>query len=224
MLHEKSLGQTAVVDPGAAAPVSRFLKDRGLKLDFILNTHHHFDHTGGNLQLKKDWQAQIFGFKEDADRIPGMDQALNEGDELCVGQMKFEVLFVPGHTLGHIAFWNAKNKILFCGDTLFALGCGRLFEGTPAQMFAGLGKIKKLPPETLIYCAHEYSLKNARFALTQAPNFPPLKERFQDIKKLRQAGRPTVPFRLKQELATNPFLMAKTVEEFEKLRRKRDRF
>ena len=224
VLHEKRSNKSLVVDPGSAEPVTRFLKERGLSLDFILNTHHHFDHTGGNLQLKREWQCRICGFKGDADRIPGLDTALQEGDTFCLGLMKFEVLFVPGHTRGHIAFWSREDKILFCGDTLFALGCGRLFEGTPDEMFASLGKIKKLPLDTLVYCAHEYSLKNARFAIKRDPDSKALKKRFQRIKKLRRLGRPTVPFLLKEDLLTNPFLRAKTVSEWARLRQLKDRF
>ena len=159
LLHEKEADKTAVIDPGEAQIVHRFLKNKNLKLDFILTTHHHFDHTGGNLQLKQDWNCKVYGFKEDEQRIPGIDISLKEGEQVFIGHLGFEVLSVPGHTLGHIAFWNKQNQILFCGDTLFAMGCGRLFEGSPEQMFSSLNKIKKLPKKSLIYCAHEYSLK-----------------------------------------------------------------
>ena len=224
ILHEKSAGKTAVVDPGQALAVQQFLKSENLKLDCILTTHHHFDHTGGNLELKETWNCKIYGFKGDERRIPGIDISLKEGETVSVGQLIFEALFVPGHTRGHIAFWNKENQILFCGDTVFAMGCGRLFEGTPEQMFSSLNKIKKLPENSLLYCAHEYSLKNARFALSVDPSNPNLKKRFQKIKTLREQNQATVPFSLKEELLTNPFLRAKSVDEFARIRKQRDCF
>lgn len=224
LLHDKKENKTAVIDPGEGEAVHTFLKNHNFKLDFILTTHHHFDHTGGNLKLKKDWGCKIYGFAEDQERIPGIDVCLQEGDSVFVGQLGFEVLYLPGHTLGHIAFWNKKNHILFCGDTLFAMGCGRLFEGSPEQMFSSLNKIKNLPKKTLIYCAHEYSLKNAKFALCLDSANLKLKERFEKIKNLRQKNQSTVPFRLEEELLTNPFLKAKSVAEFAIIRKQRDRF
>ena len=224
ILHEKSSGKTAVVDPGEASVVQQFLKNKNLNLDYILTTHHHFDHTGGNLELKEKWNCKVYGFKGDEQRIPGIDTSLEEGETVSVGRIVFEVLYVPGHTLGHIAFWNKQNQILFCGDTVFAMGCGRLFEGTPEQMFSSLNKIKNLPENSLIYCAHEYSLKNARFALSVDSSNPDLKKRFQKIKSLRDKKQATVPFYLKEELLTNPFLRAKSVAEFSKIRKQRDCF
>ena len=223
-IEDRKENKTAVVDPGAFSLVQSFLNKNNLQLDYILSTHHHWDHTGGNLDLKEEWDCSIYGFKKDAERIPGIDFELKEGEFVFVGSLCFEVLYVPGHTLGHIAFWNAENKILFCGDTVFAMGCGRLFEGSPQQMFNSLSKIKKLPEDSLIYCAHEYSLKNAEFALTVHPNNKELKQRFQKISHLRRQGKATVPFYLKEELLTNPFFRAKTVSEFAKIRELRDRF
>ena len=216
--------KTAVVDPGDFDTVQNFLDKNNLKLDYILNTHHHWDHTGGNLKLKEKWACSIYGFKEDAERLPGIDFELAEGESVSVGSFCFEVLYVPGHTLGHIAFWNKENKILFCGDTVFAMGCGRLFEGTPEQMFNSLSKIKKLPEDSLIYCAHEYSLKNAKFALSVEPENKELQKRFNEISHLRKQGKSTVPFYLKEELLTNPFFRAKTALEFTKIRKLRDQF
>ena len=224
LLHDKSENKTAVVDPGEAEPVHSFLKTHNLKLDFILNTHHHFDHTGGNLQLKKTWACPVYGFAGDQKRIPGIDISLKEGDSVLIGTLRFEVLYLPGHTLGHIAFWNKKNKILFCGDTLFAMGCGRLFEGSPEQMFSSLNKIKNLPKNTLIYCAHEYTLKNAKFALQLEPSSVNLNKRFEKVKLLRQKAQPTAPFYLEEELLTNPFLKAKSLSEFTNIRKQRDHF
>ena len=224
LLTDRKSDKTAVIDPGDFESVQKFLKQNNLTLDYILNTHHHWDHTGGNLKLKKEWGCSIYGFKEDAKRIPGIDVGLTEGESAFVGSLRFEVLYVPGHTLGHIAFWNRENKILFCGDTVFAMGCGRLFEGSPEQMFNSLSKIKKLPEDSLIYCAHEYSLKNAKFALTVQPDNKALEKRFRKVSYLRKQGKATVPFYLKEELLTNPFLKAKTVSEFAEIRKLRDQF
>ncbi|MCZ0932190.1 MAG: hydroxyacylglutathione hydrolase [Oligoflexia bacterium] len=224
VLKDNQENKTAVIDPGGFDAVQNFLKKNNLKLDCILSTHHHWDHTGGNLKLKREWGCPIYGFKEDAERIPGIDVGLKEGEFVFVGSLCFEVLYVPSHTLGHIAFWNKENKILFCGDTVFAMGCGRLFEGSPEQMFDSLGKIKKLPEDSLIYCAHEYSLKNAQFALSVQPHNKELKARFKKISHLRKQGKATVPFYLKEELLTNPFFRAKTVSEFAKIRKLRDQF
>lgn len=224
LLHEKQEDKTALIDPGSAETANQFLKSNSLKLDFILNTHHHWDHTDGNLELKKEWNCKIYGFKGDQHRIPGIDTSLEEGDLVSVGALSFEVLYVPGHTLGHIAFWNKKNNILFCGDTVFAMGCGRLFEGTAKQMFSSLKKIKNLPDKTLIYCAHEYTLKNARFALTVEPSNPHLKKRLKKVEALRKKDQATVPFYLEEELLSNPFLRADSLAEFAKIRRLRDSF
>ena len=224
ILIDYQKNKTVVIDPGDFDTVQNFLTKNNLKLDYILNTHHHLDHVGGNLKLKEKWACSIYGFKDDAKRIPGIDFGLVEGDCVFVGTLCFEVLFVPGHTLGHIAFWNKENKILFCGDTVFAMGCGRLFEGSPEQMFNSLRKIKALPEESLIYCAHEYSLKNAKFALTVMPENQDLKERFKKISQLREQEKATVPFYLKEELLTSPFFRAQTISEFAKIRKLRDQF
>ena len=221
---DKATSKTAVVDPGSAEPVNQFLQEKRLRLDLILSTHHHYDHIGGNLELKEKWACPVYGFAEDRHRIPGIDIGLYEGDLCSVGNTQFEVLFLPGHTLGHIAFLNPQNHILFCGDTLFAMGCGRLFEGSREQMFSSLQKIKKLPPKTQIYCAHEYSLKNARFALSLEPENQDLQKRFQKISALRKKNKPTVPFELEEELLTNPFLRSSSLAEFSHRRELRDSF
>ena len=216
--------KTAVVDPALSEPVDVFLKEKNWKLDFIFNTHHHWDHTGGNLELKKKWNCRILGFKEDANRIPGIDQHLLEGEEFTFGKIPCRVLFFPGHTLGHIAYWFFEEKKLFIGDTLFAMGCGRLFEGSPQQMFTSINKIKSFPPETEIFCAHEYTEKNGHFALSVDPQNQSLKERMQEVQARRKKNLATVPFFLFEELKTNPFLRASTLEEFTHLRKKRDIF
>ncbi len=224
LLHEPISHKTAIIDPAEASIPNKFLKERNWNLDFIFNTHHHHDHVGGNLELKKKWGCEIYGYKGDSQRIPGIDKTFEDGEVFSFGSIHFKVLFVPGHTLGHIAYWSEKENILFCGDCVFAMGCGRLFEGTAEQMFSSLSKIKKLNQNTLIYCAHEYSLKNAQFALTVNKENPLLKERVKKIKKLRKEKLPTVPFTLQEELLTNPFLRAKTTKEFAKLRSLRDQF
>ena len=216
--------KTAVIDPGDFKPVDDFLTKKNLKLDLILNTHHHWDHTGGNLKLKEKWQCPVYGFSEDSSRIPGITHFLNEGDRVNVGASQFEVIHTPGHTLGHIVFWNKKDKILFCGDTLFAMGCGRLFEGSPQQMFESLAKIKKLPKDTLVYCAHEYSLKNANFSLSLYPKNPAMQARQKKFLKLRKTHQSTIPFLLEEDLLTNPFLLSQSTTAFKKIRTLKDQY
>ncbi|HFD11457.1 MAG TPA: hydroxyacylglutathione hydrolase, partial [Crenotrichaceae bacterium] len=169
MIHCTADNVTAVVDPATASPVLVLLKERNWHLDFILNTHHHSDHVGANLELKHKTECTIIGAQKDQQRIPGIDKMVVEGDSLSIGQHQFEVLEVPGHTSAHIAYWFKDDAILFCGDTLFSLGCGRLFEGTPEQMWHSLKKIRQLPDQTQIYCAHEYTESNARFAIQLEP-------------------------------------------------------
>lgn len=208
LVHEAASGATAVVDPAVAAPVLQALDQRGWRLSHILNTHHHGDHVGGNLELKQATGCRIVGPRADAGRIPGIDDQVGDGDRYMFGTAVAEVFDVPGHTRGHIAYWFEASAALFCGDTLFALGCGRLFEGTPAQMWHSLSKLAALPPATRIYCAHEYTQSNARFALSVEPGNPALQRRAAEIDRLRAAGRPTVPSTLAEEIATNPFLRA----------------
>ena len=224
LLRDEASRQTAALDPAEAGAVNQILADRKWALDFIFNTHHHFDHVGGNLDLKKKWGCQVFGYGADAQRIPGISRELKKNERFLFGETALQVLFVPGHTLGHIAFWSPGENVLFCGDTLFAMGCGRLFEGSPEQMFESLSKIKALPEETLVYCAHEYTEDNARFALTVDSENPRLAQRAKLVSRLRSEGRPTVPFRLGEERETNPFLRAGSSGEFARLRRLKDQF
>ncbi len=224
LLHETETNQTAVVDPAVAEPVLDQLKKLGLSLNYILNTHHHHDHVGGNLALKAATGCQIVGSARDKKRIPGLDVGLKEGDLFQLGREKMTTFETDGHTIGHLAFWFPRAKALFCGDTLFAMGCGRLFEGSPTQMWASLNKLATCPHNTQIYCAHEYTENNGDFALTIEPNNADLKFRMQQVKQRRQQGLATVPFSLAQELATNPFLRAKSCAEFAKLRQLKDNF
>ncbi|WP_448191423.1 hydroxyacylglutathione hydrolase [Azospirillum sp. sgz301742] len=197
-----------VVDPGDAQPVLAALEQRGWRLTHILNTHHHPDHVGGNHTLKQRFGCPVIGAAADAHRIQDMDIALAEGETASFGPHAARVIAVPGHTSGHIAFHFAEAQALFCGDTLFALGCGRLFEGTPAQMWDSLCKLRALPDDTRIYCGHEYTLSNARFAVTVDPDNRELAARAEEIKALRERGEPTIPTTLGLEKRTNPFLRA----------------
>lgn len=206
LAREPQSGAVAVVDPAVPEPVLAELARRGWTLSHILNTHHHADHVGGNLALKEATGCQIVGPQADAERIPGLDIALRDGQSWKLGAETATIFDVPGHTRGHIAFWFADSAALFCGDTLFALGCGRLFEGTPAQMWASLSKLRSLPDATRVYCAHEYTESNARFAVTVEPGNETLHQRYHRIKALRAEGKPTVPSTLGEEKATNPFL------------------
>jgi hydroxyacylglutathione hydrolase len=238
LIHEAEAGATGVVDPAIAAPVIDRLSAKGWSLDWILSTHHHADHTGGNLELKEATGCKIAGPGKDAARIPGIDLKLFEGDRFKLGGAEAEVFETPGHTSGHISYWFPESNALFCADTLFSLGCGRLFEGSPAQMWESLKKFSALPDEALVYCGHEYTQSNARFALTVDPNNGELQARAAVVDRQRAAGEPTVPTTLGLERATNPFLRpddpsirrqlamesADDVEVFAEIRRRKDSF
>ena len=208
LVREPESGAVAVVDPADAEPVEARLVALGWRLTHILNTHHHGDHVGGNLALKARWGCTIVGPRADAARIPGLDVAVGDGDSYDLGRARAQVFDVPGHTRGHIAFWFAGEMALFCGDTLFALGCGRLFEGTPAQMWTSLGKLRALPDDAQVYCAHEYTQSNARFALSVDGANATLAARARAVDAARAKGEATVPSSLGLEKRTNPFLRA----------------
>tara|TARA_B100000700_G_C15023519_1_gene846972 strand:+ start:1747 stop:2508 length:762 start_codon:yes stop_codon:yes gene_type:complete len=201
--NSKTIG---VVDPSEAQPVITFLEKKNLKLNFILNTHHHFDHIGGNIELKKKYNAKVVGFLGDKHRIPGIDITLKGNEQWSFGNSIAKILHIPGHTLGHICFFFEKDKIAFTGDTLFSLGCGRIFEGDHKQMLESLNKIKKLPKDTKIYCGHEYTQKNAEFCIKYDSENIDLINKFNEIKKLRLNNLPTVPSKLEDEIKSNIFL------------------
>lgn len=206
LIHDAKNQLTATIDTPEVAPINAALEAKGWKLTHILNTHHHFDHAGGNLELKEQWGCTIVGSGPDASRIPGIDVHVGDGDTYTFGDYTADIYDVSGHTIGHIAFHFATEDILFSGDALFALGCGRLFEGSPAQMWDSLQKLKALPDSTTVYCAHEYTAANAAFALSVEPGNEALKSRADEITALRAEGKPTVPSNLGVEKATNPFL------------------
>lgn len=206
LVHDPASGLTASIDTPDAAAIGRALAERGWKLDYILNTHHHSDHAGGNLALKAQTGCMIVGSRADAARIPGIDVLVGEGDRFALGEHVARVLETPGHTIGHIAYVFDADRVAFVGDTLFSLGCGRLFEGTPGQMWASLQKLMALPDDVRVYCAHEYTAGNGRFAVTMEPHNAALAERVQEVARLRAAGRPTIPTTIGLEKATNPFL------------------
>lgn len=206
IIHDSDSNETAVVDPAISQPVLDTLKNRKWSLKYIINTHHHSDHVGANLELKDRTGCKIVGFGEDSKRIPGIDIKLKQGDKINIGDHVAKVIATPGHTLGHIVYHFANNNILFCGDTLFSMGCGRLFEGTAEQMWNSLQQLKNLPKETKIYCTHEYTQANGQFALTLEPNNQALLNKMQEVKQLRSLNKSTIPSTLEQELATNPFL------------------
>ena len=194
----------AIVDPSEAEPVLARVAEEKTTLKTILNTHHHRDHTGGNEGLLARQQLEVCGHKSDQGRIFGLTRGVDEGDEIAVGELRGKVLFIPGHTTGHVAYLFGNN--LFCGDTLFTAGCGRIFEGTPEQMHASLKKLMALPNDTKVYCGHEYTENNLRFAMTVEPKNDKLVSRFEHVHALRARGQPTVPATMGEEKHTNPFL------------------
>lgn len=238
LLHEPESGATAAVDPAAAQPVLEVLAQKGWQLTHIFNTHHHWDHVDGNLELKRKTGCQIIASHFDRNRIPGIDFAVAENDSVALGAQQVRVLETPGHTAGHVVYYFENESALFCGDTLFVMGCGRLLEGTAEQMWHSLGKLKALPDTTNIYCAHEYTQTNGRFALSVEPDNAVLQRTMQQVDRRREQGLPTVPSTLEQELATNPFFRADSlslqrslqmegkplVEVFTKTRLLKDRF
>jgi hydroxyacylglutathione hydrolase len=222
LVHDEASGETAVVDPGDAAPLLAEAGKRGWTISQVWNTHWHPDHTGGNLAIKAATGARISG--PASENIPGRDVALVEGDYVRLGDHVGRVIEVPGHTLGHIALLFDDERVAFVGDTLFAMGCGRLFEGTPAQMYRSLQRLAELPPETRLFCAHEYTLANARFAAHAEPRNPTIADRMRQVAVMRAEGLATVPTTVAQERDTNPFVRADGIETFARLRSEKDSF
>ena len=222
LVHDEASGETAVVDPGDAAPVLAEAAKRGWSLTQVWNTHWHPDHTGGNLAIKEATGARLSGPAEE--NIPGRDVALREGDEVRLGGHAGRVIEVPGHTLGHIALVFDDERIAFVGDTLFAMGCGRLFEGTPQQMYRSLERLTELPDDTRLYCAHEYTLSNARYARVAEPDNDAIADRLREVEAIRERGEATVPTTIAQERATNPFMRAQSIEQFAERRASKDVF
>ena len=205
LLHDSVSGETAVVDPALAQPVLDVLEAKGWQLTYLLNTHHHWDHVGGNLELKQKTGCQIIAAQADWARIHGIDSGVVDGDIISLGQHQARVIETPGHTSGHVVYYFAKDEALFCGDTLFVMGCGRLFEGTAEQLWASLQKLKALPPSTRIYCTHEYTQANGQFALSVEPDNKYTQQKMLEVAKLRLIHKSTVPSTIGEERATNPF-------------------
>jgi hydroxyacylglutathione hydrolase len=237
LIHEKATDTISIVDPSEFEACDKAI-NKYKKLDFILNTHHHTDHVGANIKLKKKYNSKILASNLDKDRIPGIDTPLKENQKHKIGNLEFEVIFIPGHTRGHIAFFFSKEKIAFTGDTLFSLGCGRVFEGTHEEMFNSLNKLKSLSPETKVYCGHEYTKSNLNFCLKYDFKNPFLKEKKIDIQKKLNCNQPTIPSTIGEEIKTNIFLRcndpgikhalglkdSSEVEVFSKLRDLKDSF
>jgi hydroxyacylglutathione hydrolase len=238
LIKDDKTNTVAIIDPSEFDPCDERVNQKYKKLDFILNTHHHFDHVGGNAKLKKKYNSKILGYEGDKKRIPEIDVLLKENQEFKVGGLNFKTIFIPGHTSGHIAFYLEREKVLFTGDTLFSLGCGRIFEGTCQQMFDSLNKIKNLPEDTKIYCGHEYTKKNLAFCLKFNPNNNYLKDKVKIIEANIRGGKPTIPTTIKDEIQTNIFFRygdhdvrnvlnlkkASDLEIFTKLRDLKDNF
>jgi len=222
LVHDHDSRRTAVVDPGDAVPVLAESERRGWPIEQVWNTHWHPDHTGGNLAIKQATGCTISGPAKEP--IPGRDVALAEGDTVSLGAHGGRVIEVPGHTLGHIALLFEDDRLAFVGDTLFAMGCGRLFEGSPQQMHGSLGRLTELPDEVKLYCAHEYTLSNARFAVHAEPANAATRSRLAEVEALRSDGKITLPTTVAAERATNPFVRALDWQEFARLRTEKDSF
>ena len=213
-----------VIDPSEADPIIKYLEENNIKLKFILNTHHHYDHVGGNQKLKEKYGASVVGYKGDEKRIPKIDILLNDQETWIYKNFEAKIIHVPGHTLGHICFYFYKEESVFTGDTLFSLGCGRIFEGTYSQMLNSLMKLKELPESTKVYCGHEYTKKNLDFCLTHDANNKNLKTKVHNINIKLKNGLPTIPSTIKDELECNIFLRSNNMETFSKLRDLKDNF
>ena len=206
LIHDDLSKKTAIIDPSEFVPCDKAISKNYKKLDFILNTHHHYDHVEGNKELKKKYNSKVLGFKNDKNRIPGIDKVLEDNQEFKIGTLNFTTIFIPGHTRGHVAFYFKNEKVVFTGDTLFSLGCGRVFEGTYEQMFQSLNKLKNIPGDTKIYCGHEYTYKNLEFCLKFNPNNNFLKKKKNAVELTLKNKKPTIPSTIAEEIKTNIFL------------------
>lgn len=224
LVHDAASGDTIAVDPAVAEPVLAEAQRRGWTISAIWNTHWHPDHTGGNAEIKATTGCTIIGPAAEAERIPTLDQHVAEGDSVSIGTHRAQVLDVPAHTAGHIAFYLPSADAAFVGDTLFAMGCGRLFEGTAEQMFANMQKLAALPPETRVYCAHEYTQSNGRYALVAEPQNAAIVARMAHVDAARARGEATVPTSIAEELATNPFMRAASAADLAERRAAKDNF
>ncbi len=208
LVHDDKTGATAAIDAADAGAIRAALARTGWTLSHILVTHHHWDHTDGIIPLKDEFDVTVVGPQAEVTKITGLDKTISGGDQTSVGSLEFEVLETPGHTLGHLAYFEPESKSLFSGDALFSLGCGRMFEGTPPPMWKGLTTLRDLPDETMVYCGHEYSAVNAAFALSIDPDNEALQKRASQITQLRSENKPTIPFNLGEDKRANPFLRA----------------
>ena len=224
LIIDEKKNTACVVDPSEADPIIEILENDKIKLDFILNTHHHYDHVGGNQKLKRRYGAKVAGFKGDKERIPEIDILLNNQEIWKHKNFEAKIIHIPGHTLGHICFYFYKEKSIFTGDTLFSLGCGRIFEGTYSQMFDSLMHFKNLPKNTKIFCGHEYTKQNSEFCITHDGNNENLKTKIRNIEIQLNNGLPTIPSTIKDELECNIFLRSKNLKTFSKLRDLKDNF
>ena len=224
LIIDERNNDACVVDPSEAKPIINFVKNNKINLKYILNTHHHYDHVGGNFELKKKYNSVVVGFEDDKNRIPGIDILVKDEQVWKADNFEAKIIHIPGHTTGHIGFYFINEKIIFTGDTLFSLGCGKIFEGTYNEMYESLNKFKNLPFDTKIYCGHEYTLQNSKFCSEHDPNNKKLRNKILEIKKKVKNGTPTLPSTLKDELECNIFLRTKDVKSFSKLRDLKDNF
>ena len=238
LLHDEVSNTVAIIDPSEFSMCDKIIEKNFKKLDFILNTHHHSDHVGGNKELKQKYNSKVLGFKNDKNRIPGIDEVLKDNQKFRIGLLNFTTIFIPGHTSGHIAFYFKKEKVIFTGDTLFSLGCGRIFEGTSEQMFRSLNKLKNLPLDTKVYCGHEYTDQNLKFCLKFNPNNNFLKKKKDAIEISLKNKKPTIPSTISDEIKANIFFRvndpdvkqalnlenSSDIEIFSKLRDLKDNF
>ena len=224
LIIDESNNNACVIDPSDAKPIINFIENSKINLKYILNTHHHYDHIGGNLELKKKYNSTVVGFEDDKERIPGINILVKDSQVWKADNFEAKIIHVPGHTTGHIGYYFINEKIIFTGDTLFSLGCGKIFEGTYNQMYESLSKFKNLPLDTKIYCGHEYTLQNSKFCIKHDSANQNLINKILEIKKKINNGIPTLPTTLEDELKCNIFLRANDVKNFSKLRDLKDNF